>query len=148
MNILFRIFNKKKSKSVSQTQIGSDGATQVQIGIVNNYEFDPTNNWMAVRAEAIRYTNELRIKPILDFMKEKSFNETIAYEYNAKDTELVIYTTRPGIWIGPSGREVNRLKEILKDNFKHHVEVSFKEIKFYSGGFLHYEGDENSRNNH
>lgn len=95
MNILFRIFNKKKSKSVSQTQIGSDGATQVQIGIVNNYEFDHTNNWMAVRADAIRYTHELRIKPILDFMKEKSFNETIAYEYNAKDTELVIYTTRP-----------------------------------------------------
>ena len=103
----------------------------------------------------IRINNAITAMGI-DGLKNKPVNQLSGGERQkayiamilAQDTELVIYTTRPGIWIGPSGREVNRLKEILKDNFKHHVEVSFKEIKFYSGGFLHYEGDENSRNNH
>lgn len=145
MKLLFKRFSKKKSKSISQKQINGDGVTQVQIGIVNNYDNRIIDDWMNIRADAIKYCRELRTTPIMDFMKEKSFNETIAYEYNTKDTELTIYTTRPGIWIGPRGREVNRLREILKENFGHDVEVNIKEIKFYSGGFLHYGGDEYSR---
>lgn len=86
------------------------------------------NEWMGIRENATNYMKERKEDPIKEFMEKIGINETIAYEYLADYTTLVIYTRNPGIWIGLHGRDNLLLKEILKSNFGHEVEVKYKEI--------------------
>ena len=68
-------------------------------------------------------------KPLRQYLTERNINDIFFYKYEHIDRELTIFTNRPGIWIGRSGEGVNRLKEILSEQFDHEVEVSFVEIK-------------------
>ena len=87
------------------------------------------NEWMGIREDAIKYMKEKGEKPIKEFMEKIGIEETIAYEFLANYTTLVIYTRHPGIWIGFHGRDNLLLKEILKSSFGHEVEVEYKEIR-------------------
>lgn len=84
-----------------------------------NYEYNPPE---------VRMIKEKNENPIKEFMKKIGIEETIAYEYLANYTTLIIYTRHPGIWIGLNGRDDLLLKEILKNSFGHEVEVGYKEI--------------------
>lgn len=88
-----------------------------------------TNEWIGIREDAINYMKEKKENPIKEFMEKIGIEETIAYEYLANYTTLVIYTRHPGIWIGLHGRDNLLLKEILKSSFGHEVEVEYKEIR-------------------
>lgn len=87
------------------------------------------NEWIDIREDAINYMKEKKENPIKEFMEKIGIEETIAYEYLSNYTTLVIYTRHPGIWIGLHGRDNLLLKEILKSNFGHEVEVEYKEIR-------------------
>lgn len=90
-------------------------------------------DWMEIREYAYRTTKEIQEKPLIQFLKEIDMHDNFFYEYTNINRKLIIYTKHPGIWIGSKGKAVERLKEILKENFEHDVIVDFKELK---GNFL------------
>lgn len=90
-------------------------------------------NWQEIREDAYTYIKNKKENPIKKFMKEIGINDNIIYEYKYRCYSLIIYTKYPGIWIGKAGSGVKRLKEILKEELKHDVEVNFVEVK---GNFL------------
>lgn len=90
-------------------------------------------DWMKIREDAYRITKEIQEKPLTQFLNEMDMHDIFYYEYTDMNRKLLIYTKHPGIWIGFRGKGVERLKEILKENFEHDVIVDFKELK---GNFL------------
>lgn len=90
-------------------------------------------DWMEIREDAYRTTKEIQEKPLIQFLKEMDIHDNFFYEYTDINRKLLIYTKHVGIWIGFRGKAVERLKEILKENFEHEVIVNFKELK---GNFL------------
>lgn len=91
------------------------------------------NNFQELREEAYKEIREMREAPLKLFLEEANINDNFFYEYKSNNKILTIYTIIPGIWIGFRGRGIKRLKEILKAEFNHDVEVEFKEIK---GNFM------------
>lgn len=91
------------------------------------------NNFQELREEAYKEIREMREAPLKLFLEEANINDNFFYEYKSSNKIIIIYTIIPGIWIGFKGRGIKRLKEILKAEFNHDVEVEFKEIK---GNFM------------
>ena len=86
-----------------------------------------------LREETYKEIREMREAPLKLFLEEANINDNFFYEYKSSNKILTIYTIIPGIWIGFRGRGIKRLKEILKAEFNHDVEVEFKEI---NGNFM------------
>lgn len=86
-------------------------------------------DWQEIRGNILEEIREMQEKPLRQYLTERNINDNFFYEYEHINRELTIFTNRPGIWIGRSGEGVNRLKEILSEQFDHEVEVSFVEIK-------------------
>lgn len=84
---------------------------------------------MNIKEKAINHMKERNEKPIKEFMEKIGIEETIAYEYLANYTTLVIYTKCPEIWIGRHGENELLLKEILKSNFNHEIEIEYDKIR-------------------
>lgn len=85
--------------------------------------------WMEMREESCKYLKEKHESPLIQYLTELNISDDFLYEYSNMNRNLVIYTKRPGIWIGLHGSGYNRLKEILLEKFEHDVEVNFKEVR-------------------
>ena len=90
-------------------------------------------DWQEIREEAIREMREMQENPLRQYLKEAGSNDSFFYEYKNFNRELTIFTKIPGIWIGFKGKGANRLSEILNEQFKHEVDIQFKEMK---GNFM------------
>lgn len=55
--------------------------------------------------------------------------DTFAYEYDKTNNEMVIYSTRPGLWIGYKGANVDIINKILSEELCFDCKVKFKEVK-------------------
>ena len=86
-----------------------------------------------LRGEAYREIREMREAPLKLFLEEANINDNFFYEYKNCSRELTIFTKIPGVWIGFQGKGVNRLSEILNEQFGHKVDIQFKEMK---GNFM------------
>lgn len=53
------------------------------------------------------------------------------YATTTDNGKITIYTNRPGILIGVAGKNVDKLKEALKREFKHDYNVYFHEVNHY-----------------
>lgn len=84
-------------------------------------------------ARIIREIKEIQENPLRQYLKETGINDNFFYEYNNCNRELTIFTKIPGIRIGFRGKGVNRLREILNEQFEHDVDIQFKEMK---GNFM------------
>lgn len=93
------------------------------------------NNFQELREEAIKESRKIEEAPLKQFLEEADINDNFFYKYKYMGYHriLIIYTRIPGIWIGPKGKGVKRLKEILKHEFNREIEIEFKEIK---GNFM------------
>ena len=76
---------------------------------------------------------EIQEKPLRQYLEEVGINDNFFYEYQNCNRELTIFTKIPGIWIGPGGKGVNRLSEILNKQFEHEADIQIKEMK---GNFM------------
>lgn len=90
-------------------------------------------DWQEIREESIREMREMQENPLRQYLKETGINDNFFYEYKNCNRELTIFTKIPGIWIGFKGKGVNRLSEILNEQFEHKVDIQFKEMK---GNFM------------
>ena len=91
--------------------------------------------WLRFREESLAFTKnreESVIKKWLNVIGY-TYKEPVGYYRNSWKREMEIYTTRPGCLIGKAGIDVNKLKEMLTEEFGGEWEVKFIEVR---GGFV------------
>lgn len=90
---------------------------------------------MTMREEAHRVFND-RFKYIFDeafgdIKDDFIFMFDHHYAKEDKNGEVIIYTNRPGVLIGVAGKNIDKLKELLKEEFKHDYDVKIQEVGHY-----------------
>lgn len=90
----------------------------------------PDSNWFASKSSyAEKLMEDAKIRTYLDVRLAKAHVARIPIERAGKKITVTIETSRPGIVIGKSGVEVDKLQEELKKLTKKEVEVNIFEIK-------------------
>ena len=92
--------------------------------------------WQNLREESLKFMKNLEetiIKKWLNEIGAKDKNVTIGYYRNSWKREMEIYTTIPGCLIGKAGIGVEKLKELLTEEFGGEWTIKFVEIR---GGFV------------
>lgn len=88
-----------------------------------------SNNFEQFRGESLEYMDNLNRTLLEKWCKEIGCKYPIGYYNNLSDRKMVIYTERPGAMIGYHGKNVNLLKELLKEEFLHEYTIEFVEIR-------------------
>lgn len=88
------------------------------------YEFE----WQQLRSEVYEYHAERNRKLIEKWCEECNVTSPVGYENNL-DGVMTIYTKHPGKLIGKGGKDVEKFKAELKQEFGIYYEVKFVEIR-------------------
>lgn len=91
--------------------------------------YDENDDWMEFRGDAILYMEKIRQKAFKHFCDKVGIKDTFAYDYSYSDNKFTIYTSKPGIWIGLHGKNIEILKDILSKEIKEGCNIEFKEIR-------------------
>ena len=91
--------------------------------------YDENDDWMEFRGDCILYMEKKRQEAFKHFMDKIGLKDTFAYDYSYLDNKFTIYTSKPGIWIGLHGKNVENLKDILSKEIREDCDVEFKEIR-------------------
>ena len=87
--------------------------------------YNENDDWMEFRGECILYMERIRENAFKKFFDKVGIN----YDYSYDKNKFTIYTSKPGIWIGLHGKNVEILREILSKEIKESCDVEFKEIR-------------------
>ena len=90
---------------------------------------DESIEWMEFRKDSIDYMNNVHESALKHYLEEINVKDTFAYTYDYCNNKFIIYTCRPGVWIGKGGKGVDRLKEILANEVAENCGVDFKEVR-------------------
>ncbi len=100
------------------------------IGFRIGYIRKPESNWFATKTSyAEKLREDTAIRAYLDARLIKAGVSKMLIERAGKKVTVTIQTARPGIVIGKSGTEVDKLKEELKKLTQKEVEINILEIK-------------------
>ena len=91
---------------------------------------DWSSKWFAEKKDFASYLKadtEIR-KYLFKKLKDASVSNVVI-ERNAKRTEVIIYTAKPGVIIGHGGEEIEALKKDLSKITSENVQISIMEIK-------------------
>ncbi|MGI2299040.1 30S ribosomal protein S3 [Candidatus Cardinium hertigii] len=90
----------------------------------------PDSSWFASKSSYVeKLMEDEKIRTYLDARMAKASVARILIERAGKKITITIRTARPGIVIGKSGAEVDKVKEELKKLTKKEVELNIVEIK-------------------
>jgi len=99
--------------------------TGLRLGIIRTWQ----SKWYEEKNYAKWLHEDLKIKK---FIKERLFHtgvSRIEIERAASKVKICVYTAKPGIVIGKRGRDVERLKEQLREMTKSEVFLNIQEIR-------------------
>ena len=100
--------------------------TGLRIGINKDWQA----KWYAPGKDFAKYLEtDIKIRDYLAKRLKKAMVSNVVIERNNKRTEVVISTARPGIVIGRSGEEVDKIKKALIKIVGGDVAVSIMEVK-------------------
>lgn len=97
----------------------------LRIGIVRGWD----SNWYEEKSFGPKLVEDVKIR---DYIKRRLDNagvSKIVIERTAKDLTITIHTSRPGVVIGRSGKDIAQLEAELKKLFDKDVKVQIHEIK-------------------
>ena len=98
----------------------------LRIGINKGWE----SNWYAEGKDfAKNLSSDHKIRTFLEKKLASAAVASIVIERNAKQTEIIINTAKPGVVIGHGGDEIEKLKKELAKLTKENIHISIKEIK-------------------
>jgi len=98
----------------------------LRIGVNKSWE----SNWYADKKDMARLLdNDVKIRKYLEKRLKDASVSSILIERNAKNTNVIINTAKPGVVIGHGGDEIEKLKKELSKLVKEEVQISIKEIK-------------------
>lgn len=88
--------------------------------------FEQEDEWQDFRAECYNFCCNKEKNILESWCKEAGITNPIAYNFDYK--KLIIFTDRPGYFIGKAGNLCNKYKEILKNKYHKDIPIEFQEI--------------------
>jgi len=98
----------------------------MRIGINKTWE----SKWYAGNKDFAKYlNNDVKIRRCLEKKLKDASVSSILIERTAKKTNVIINTAKPGVVIGHSGEEIEKIKKELSKLVDENVEISIMEVK-------------------
>ena len=98
----------------------------MRIGINKTWE----SKWYAGNKDFAKYlNNDVKIRRFLEKKLKDASVSNILIERTAKKTNVIINTAKPGVVIGHSGEEIEKIKKELSKLVDENVEISIMEVK-------------------
>ncbi len=96
-----------------------------RIGVIRTWD----SNWYDDRDFASKLQEDLKVRSYIQNRLKKAGISKILIDRTSKRAVLTIHTSRPGIVIGRSGKEITQLEEELKQITNKEVKILIHEIK-------------------
>ncbi len=97
----------------------------LRLGIIRNWDA----NWFDERNIADKLAEDIKVRNYIRSRKKKAGIARILVERTAKQLRITIFTSRPGVIIGRSGKDITQLEEELKKLTGKDVKILISEIK-------------------
>ncbi len=97
----------------------------LRLGIIRQWDA----NWFDKRNVAEKLSEDLMLRTYLKKRLKKAGLSRVLIERTAKQLRLTIHTSRPGVIIGRSGKDIAQLEEELKKVTQKEVKIYITEIK-------------------
>ena len=100
------------------------------IGLRTGINKDWNSKWYASKSDFSTFLNrDVQIRNYLSKKLKDASVSNVVIERNKKKTEVIIYTSKPGVIIGHGGEEIEKLKKELSKITTENVQISIMEIK-------------------
>jgi len=97
----------------------------LRVGIIRGWE----SNWYERRSYAEKLMEDRKIRLYVRNRLKKAGISRIVINRTSKNLIIIIHTSRPGVVIGKSGKEINQLEGELKKITQKDVKIQISEIK-------------------
>lgn len=97
----------------------------LRLGIIRNWDA----NWYDEKNVAEKLAEDIKVRNYIRNRKKKAGIARILVERTAKQLRITIFTSRPGVIIGRSGKDITQLEEELKKVTGKEVKILISEIK-------------------
>lgn len=97
----------------------------LRVGVINGWE----SNWFEDKSYASKLKEDDDLRRYIRQRLKKAGISRIIIDRTTKNIILTIHTSRPGVVIGKSGKEISHLEEELKKITKEDVKIQITEIK-------------------
>ena len=98
----------------------------LRLGINKDWEA----KWYSNKKDFAKYLDkDVKIREYLEENLKNAGIAKVEIERNAKKTEVVIHTSKPGVMIGHGGEEIEKLKKELSKIVDENVQTSIVDIK-------------------
>lgn len=97
----------------------------LRVGIIRGWE----SNWFERKRYSTKLLEDIKLRDYVRTRLKKAGVSRIIIDRTSKNLILTIHTSRPGVVIGKSGKEITQLEEELKKITGKEVKVQITEIK-------------------
>lgn len=97
----------------------------LRVGIIRGWE----SNWYENKSYAPKIKEDAKLRSYVRNRLKKAGISRIVIDRTSKNIILTIHTSRPGVVIGKSGKEITQLEQELKQITEKDVKVQISEIK-------------------
>lgn len=97
----------------------------LRVGIIRGWE----SNWFENKSYSVKLIEDKKLRTYIRNRLKKAGISRIIINRTSKNIILTIHTSRPGVVIGKSGKEIAQLEEELKKITSSEVKVQISEIK-------------------
>ncbi len=96
-----------------------------RVGIIKGWE----SNWYENKSYAVKLVEDKKLRTYVRKRLQNAGISSIVIDRTSKNIVLTIHTSRPGVVIGKSGKEIAQLEEELKKLTDKEVKIQITEIK-------------------
>ncbi len=96
-----------------------------RVGVIRGWE----SNWYESKSYAVKLQEDEKLRKYIRNRLKKAGISRIIIDRTSKNIILTIHTSRPGVVIGKSGKEIAQLEQELKKITEKEVKVQITEIK-------------------
>jgi len=96
-----------------------------RVGIIRGWD----SNWYENKSYSTKLKEDGKLRSYIRNRLKKAGISRIVIDRTSKNITLTIYTSRPGVVIGKSGKEITQLEQELKQLTEKEVKVQISEIK-------------------
>lgn len=97
----------------------------LRVGVIRGWD----SNWFEKKSYASKLKEDEKLRGYIRNRLKKAGISKIAIDRTSKNVILTIHTSRPGVVIGKSGKEITQLEQELKQITDKEVKVQITEIK-------------------
>jgi small subunit ribosomal protein S3 len=97
----------------------------LRVGIIRGWD----SNWYENKSYAAKLKEDDKLRTYIKNRLKKAGISRIVIDRTSKNVILTIHTSRPGVVIGKSGKEITQLEQELKEIIDKDVKVQISEIK-------------------